>query len=191
MKNNRLRRAKWFSKKIISFLFVGLIFPVIILAEESNKGILLTGLFADSRSTHEQEILSNLTNSFGVDKVVWTYDQTDIITGTLGALASYKNITTSTNGLEESLLSQISNYRKTVIAHSASTITAVNLAKQGILREDELYVVSPTLISQDNLRQIRDLTAQGKGFNKIVLYTGDDMIPDFKELSINGIFQRV
>ncbi|MFH1493148.1 MAG: hypothetical protein ABIE81_07435, partial [Candidatus Omnitrophota bacterium] len=179
-----LKNTKLFSKKLIGFLLIGLIVPSFILAQELD-GILLTGLFTDSEDTQEQEILNQgVAETFNV-RPVWTYDQTNIITGSLGVLSVVKNIASPTNGLEEPLLSEISGYQKKVIAHSAGVTTVVSLAKQSRLWGDELYIVSQVLISQDDLRQIRDLTSQGKGFNKIVLYTGDDMIPNFKELSIN------
>lgn len=173
-----------FSKKLIAFLFINLILRALILAEEPNDSIVLTGLLTNSGDTHEQEILQDIERTFNAELVL-TYDQTDIITGTLAALATKEDIATSVNGLEDPLLSKISGYKKKAIVHSAGVITAVSLAKQGKLWGDELYLVSPALTSQDDLRQIRDLTAQGKGFKKIVLYTGDDMIPDFKELQLN------
>ncbi|MFH1492281.1 MAG: hypothetical protein ABIE81_02935, partial [Candidatus Omnitrophota bacterium] len=179
-----LKNMRLFSKKLIGFLLIGLIVPSVTLAQEP-EGILLTGLFTDSTDTQEQEILEQgVAGSFNV-RVVWTYDRTDIITGSLDALAARKGMTSVTNGLEEPLSLEISGYQKKVIAHSAGVITAVSLAKQSRLWGDELYIVSSALTSQEDLRQIRDLTAQGKGFNKIVLYTGDDMIPDFKEVHIN------
>jgi uncharacterized repeat protein (TIGR01451 family) len=179
-----LKNMKLFSKKLIWLLLVSLIFPAFILAQEL-EGVLFTGLLTDSTDTKEQEILSQgVAKTFSV-RMVWTYDQTNLITGPLEALSAAKSIATPANGLEEPLLSQSSGYQKKVIAHSAGITTAVTLAKQGKLWGDELYIVSPALISQDDLRQIRDLTSQGKGFNKIVLYTGDDIIPNFKELQIN------
>lgn len=179
-KNRRL-----FSKKIIGFFLAGLILPAVILAQEINDSVLLTGLFTDSGDAHEQEILTQgVAKAFKV-RLVLTYDQTDIIVGPLEALATVKAIGSDRNGLKEPLLSEISGYQKKVFAHSAGVITAVSLAKQGKLWGDELYIVSPAFTSQDDVRQIRNLASQGKGFKKIVLYTGDDIIPDFKELNIN------
>ncbi|MFH1128922.1 MAG: hypothetical protein V1699_05900 [Candidatus Omnitrophota bacterium] len=183
MKNNRLKMTKWFSKKIIGFFLAGLIFPAVILAQET-EGSALFGLFTNSGDVHEQEVLKGVAKTLNLQPV-WTYDGTDIITGTLGALAQYYNIPTLTNGLEDPLFSQISGYQKMVIAHSAGAGTAVTLAKRRDLWGEELYVASTVFTSQNDLRQIRNLTSQGKGFNKIILYTGDDMIPDFKELNIN------
>lgn len=174
---------KLFSKKIISIVLISLLFPAFIFAQEPKDGLLLTGLFTDS--TIDRDVLDQgIAKDFNL-RTVWTYDRTDIITGPLEALATAKGIAGSSNGLQEPLLSEISGYQKKVIGHSAGTTTAVTLAKEGKLWGDTLYLVSPALISQDELRQIRDLTSQGKGFNKIALYTGDDMIPDFKEITIN------
>lgn len=179
-----LKNTRLFLKKSIAFLLISLIFPAIILAEEPNDSIVLTGLLTNSENTYEQEILQDIAKTFNANLVL-TYDQTNIITGPLEALLTSKNITSSVNGLDEPLLSAISGYQKKAIAHSAGVITAVTLAKQGKLWGEELYLVSPAFTSQDDLRVIWDLRSQGKGFNKIVLYTGDDMIPDFKELHIN------
>lgn len=180
----KLKNTRLLSKKLIGFLLISLIFPVFILAQEPDEGVLLTGLFTDSNDSDEQEILQGAAKTFNV-RLVWTYDQTDIITGPLGALATAKDIATPVNGLEEPLLSEISGYQKKTIAHSAGVITAVSLAKQGKLWGDELYIVSPTLISQEDLRIVRDLASEGKGFKEIVVYSGDDIIPNFKEVYVN------
>ena len=124
-----LKTTRLFSK-LIGILLISLIFPAFILAEEPD-GVLLTGLFTDSGDAREQEILEQgVAKTFNV-RLVLTYDQTDIITGPLGALATAKDIASSINGLKEPLLSEISGYQKNAIDHSAGVITAVSLAKQG------------------------------------------------------------
>lgn len=100
-----------FLKKSIAFLLINLILPTLILAEEPNYSIVLTGLLTNSENAHEQEILHDIAITFNA-QLILTYDQTDIITGTVAALATKKGIATTVNGLEEPLLSKISGYKK-------------------------------------------------------------------------------
>ena len=121
-------KMKGFYEKLIWLLLITLIFAAFILAQEP-EGVLLTGSSTDSTDNGEQEVLNGMAKTFNV-QVVWTYDQTNLITAPLQALSTAKNIPTSVNGLEKPLLSQSSGYQKKVIAHSAGGITAVTLAKQ-------------------------------------------------------------
>jgi len=149
------------------------------------NGVLVTGLFANSSNSDEVEILNGIKETFDLE-VVYTYDGTNIISGPLDALMTKLDIPTPNNGLEGELLEKLSGYQEEVLSHSAGTISIVTLAKKGLVWGDKLYLASPVLITQEDLRIIKDLTAEGKGFNEIVLFTGDDIIPNMiKELDID------
>jgi len=129
-----------------------------------------TGLCTDTRANSWPGELRNLENDFGA-KVVPLYDQTNPITGALHAYAAMKNIPTPENGL---LNPDLAGYQENYICYSASTASYETLTLNKRIWGENLYVISPMGYSNEKLAEMRRLSNEGKGFKKIVVYTGDD-----------------
>ncbi len=98
------------------------------------------------------------------------YANTNFITGPLETYLASKDITTPRNGVGGT--SEVVGYRPQWIGFSGSATTFINQAKQGRITGDVLYVVSLQALTQE------DIHAAKAQFNKIIVYQGDDLIPD-------------
>ncbi|GEM_PF-3174744 len=98
------------------------------------------------------------------------YDQTNYITGPLEVYLATKDIATGRNGVGET--SHITGNYPEVISYSGSTATYVNQAKHDRLSGGALYLISPQLVTQADLQAIKSK------FGKIVVFQGDDLIPN-------------
>jgi hypothetical protein len=108
----------------------------------------------------------------------WTrvYDRTNFITGALEAYLASKDIRTGRNAVGTDDLTiagpiAIGN-RPHWIGYSGGATTLVNQAKQGRISGDVLYLISPQSVTQE------DIQAAKAYFNRIIVYQGDDLIPD-------------
>ncbi|MBU4304475.1 MAG: DUF11 domain-containing protein [Candidatus Omnitrophica bacterium] len=114
--------------------------------------------------------------SFNNAEWIVLYDKTNLITGPLEAYLASKDVRTSRNGVGEDGSSifgpLISGERSNWISYSGGTTTAVNQAKKGRISSGTLYLISPQLVTQ------KDLETISSSFDKIVVYQGDDLMPD-------------
>ncbi|MFH1622391.1 MAG: PxKF domain-containing protein [Candidatus Omnitrophota bacterium] len=103
------------------------------------------------------------------------FDKTNIISGPLEVYLASKDMRTLRNGVGEDAGDGnpiFTGHRPVWMGYSGSTASIVNQAKKGRLSGDVLYLISPQLVTQEDLRLIKSQ------FNKIVVYQGDDLMPD-------------
>lgn len=98
------------------------------------------------------------------------YANTNFITGPLEAYLASKDITTSRNEVGQE--SEANGYRPKWMGFSGGGTTFTNQAKQGRISGQDLYLISPQVVTQEDIR------AAKKQFNKIVVYQGDDLLPN-------------
>jgi len=112
------------------------------------------------------------------NNAIWfkLYDKTNEFTGSLESYLASKDDSTARNGVGET--SEIIGNRPKWIGYSGGATTIVTQAKNNRLSGNELYLISPQLVTQADLQAIKSK------FGKIVIYQGDDLIPD----SFNLIF---
>ena len=138
----------------------------------------INGMCFDSLSEAQQRLYRWF---YEINNATWfpLYDRTNYVTGALETYLASRGVRTSRNGVGDNNSPPpgplVYGYRPEWIAYSAGTATAVNQAKQGRLSGDTLYLISPQLVTQEDLQAIK------AKFGKIVVYQGDDLIP-------NGVF---
>ncbi len=76
------------------------------------------------------------------------YDKTNEFTGTLEAYLASKGVSTSRNGVGD--ISEVVGFRPRWIGYSGGTTTLVNQAKNNHLSGDELYLISPQLVTKED-----------------------------------------
>ncbi len=140
----------------------------IILHSTEENGV-SNGMGFDSQDSNGNKDLGEFVHD---NNAKWypLYDKTNFITGALEARLASKDISTDRNGV--GVTSPISGYRPEWIAFSAGATTYVTQAKNKRITGDVLYIISPQLVTQD------DVKAAKAQFKKVIVLQGDDLIPD-------------
>lgn len=136
---------------------------------EQGDILFVNGIHYNPKKCEEyNEFIKALENSYG-KKVDWekVYTNTNILTGALGAFFARFGIPCCRNGVGEN--SPVSGDYHRIVAYSGGTDTVYRQIENGVLEGDELYLISPQLMIQDDLRRIKDTG----NFDKIVIYQGD------------------
>ena len=152
-----------------------------------------TGICTNSENENRMKLFLAFCKANNAEPTI-VFDNTNIVTGPMEVLSASEDERTSRNGVGENtdvIPGPIFvGYRPVWIGYSGSATSIVNQAKNDRLSGDVLYLISPQLITQDDLRAIRSQ------FNKIVVYQGDDFIEDKSALGlkvsagIDGVFSR-
>ncbi|MCJ7655851.1 MAG: DUF11 domain-containing protein, partial [Dehalococcoidia bacterium] len=161
-----------------------------------EDGIFLNGISYDpddKGDTTEKNAFADAANL----RWVPVYQETGNIDGGLHALCASQNVPTDKNGLGTEQLEEIrgSNEGSYEICagHSGGPTILVELAKQGLIKGKELVLISPQLITEEELEAITGMYEEDpegnpiSGFKKITVFQGDDLIPPWANSWAGGL----
>jgi uncharacterized repeat protein (TIGR01451 family) len=137
----------------------------IVLHSTEDNGI-INGIYFDPLDINGNKDFEQLAHD---NNAKWykLYASTNFVTGPLEAYLVSKDISTSRNGVGDT--NEVVGNRPVWIGYSGGTTTLVNQAKNNRLSGNELYLISPQLVTQEDLETIKSK------FNKIIIYQGDDL----------------
>ncbi|MDP2941530.1 MAG: PxKF domain-containing protein [Candidatus Omnitrophota bacterium] len=140
-----------------------------IVLHSTDENGFINGIKFNSENRNDSRMYTQFKST---NNATWfkLYDKTNELTGSLEAYLALKDAPTSRNGVGET--SEVVGFRPKWIGYSGGATTLVNQAKNNRLSGDELYLISPQVITKEDIRAAKDQ------FNKVIIYQGDDLFPN-------------